>query len=116
MDDDFIKCLPSVSMQQIFRGSLEKESDHSLLLALAKKYGQVRRVPHIWQYIINDLLQWKHMNFLCIAKELNVTPKTLSRILRQETKQPAIETGLRLLFLHMRHCKDRYLRNFDVKK
>ncbi len=82
-----------------------KQRDHQdMLLSLALISGQLRKTSGIWRLIILDLLQQKNCSIQYIADAIQVSPRTINRSLQDETKNPLMATGIRLLIFYMKVC------------
>ena len=87
-----------------------------MLLSLASLHGQLRHVPQIWQIIINDLSQKQHLTMTELANKIDVSTRTLKRLVASETMRPSLSTGLRLLLLHMQLCPAWYRKHLGLPK
>ena len=66
-----------------------------------------------WQRVVLNLRSVKPLGR--IADEIGMDAGTLRRLARDETKEPRIEHGLKLLDLHLDYCPDRHDMKFIGK-
>ena len=89
---------------------LARDSNHPYsLMAMAKLYGHLRAKPFVWQAMIYELMEAHHYTINQLSDEINVSARTIKRILDNQTQNPCINTSFRLFFLHTRKCPERYL-------
>lgn len=79
------------------------------LTGMAKLFMQVKKIPGIWQFMVFEILEVDNMNIRALANQLDVSQRTVKRILSNNTKTPSLKTCFQLFTMHAQLRPERYL-------
>ena len=86
-----------------------------ILLSLARLHGHLRNMNDIWSKILSDLLH--KYDLLYLTDELQISARTIRRIVSKQTKRPSIEISFRILTFYLRQaCASYKLSGFIVSE
>jgi AraC-like DNA-binding protein len=82
--------------------------DHYSVLKLAARHGKLRKIPGVWSIMLVDIINTTNKTIAEVATQLDLSARTLRRLLNGATAMPAIKTSYKIFLLHLQHCGHKY--------